>query len=185
MNVPAKYNTDRKVSILSALIPFLAFILAFLSRSLLLLDYVHVLIGAVWIGIDVFLGLLFSSVVRTIDQQSKIDIGRRMIPMILFFIPSASIVTPIAGYVLSVWEGIFSLTSHLFIAIIALGFVIVVISFFLILPSSLGLLREVSKNTSDSYIISRQLLLISKWAFLQLIFQIAIVSLMAYIVVYL
>lgn len=170
---------------LSIIIPAIALVGAFLSGSILLLDYVHVLIGAIWIGTDVFLGLLFSSVIRTIDPASKANIGRRIIPMTLFFIPTASIITPLAGYILSVWEGIFTLTTPLFIAIIVIGIIIVAVSFGLIVPYSYSLKKAVESELPDKSLISNRLSMISISALIQLVFQIIIVSLMAYIVVYL
>ncbi|WP_393971410.1 hypothetical protein OXIME_001686 [Oxyplasma meridianum] len=106
-------------------VPPIAFILTYISGSMLFLDYIHVLIGAIWTGVDVFLGLLFTNVIKTINLETRKNIGVRMIPMTLFFIPSASIVTPLAGYVLAVREGIFSFTSTLFIAIIIVGVILV------------------------------------------------------------
>lgn len=173
------------ICILSIIIPVIAFIAAFISGSILFLDYVHVITGAVWIGTEVFLGLLFSSVIGTIDPISKTDIGRRIIPMTLFFIPSASIVTPLAGYILFIRENVCSVKSPLFIAIAVIGAIIVTISFVVIAPYSYSLKRIVEKESPDINKVSKNLSIISKGALLQLFFQIIIVSLMAYIVVYL
>ncbi len=185
MNSKPTSSRNCVACILSAVIPIIALVGAFLSRSILMLDYVHVLIGAIWIGTDVFLGLLFSLVLGTIDVVSRADIGRRIIPMTLFFIPSASIVTPLAGYILSVWEGIFSLRTPLFMAIIVIGIIIAAVSFGLIVPYSYALKREVEKGVPDGNLVSKELSIISRGALIQLFFQVIIVSLMAYIVVYL
>jgi len=171
--------------ILSVVVPLLAFIIAVGLGNILIIDYLHVLLGAVWIGVDVFLGLLFVSVTKTIDDLSRAHIAERMTPMTLFFIPTASVITPLLGYILSVKEGIFSFTSELFISIIALGFVIVVISFAFILPYSYDLLRATGAESRNYGRIFRRINQISEFALIQLAFQVALISLMAYIVVFL
>jgi hypothetical protein len=183
MNKKSAVSTRKMSNLLSATIPLLAFIIAVASGSVLILDYVHVLLGAVWIGIDVFLGLLFVSVTKSIDDVSRAHIGERMIPMTLFFIPATSIITPLLGYILAIREGIFSFTSDIFISIISLGLVIVVISFAFILPFSYDILRATTTESRDYARISRRIGQISKFALAQLAFQVGIVSLMAYLVV--
>jgi hypothetical protein len=166
-------------------VPAIAFILAYLLGSMLVLDYIHVLIGAIWTGVDVFLGLLFTNVIKTINLETRKNIGVRMIPMTLFFIPSASIITPLAGYVLAVREGIFSFTTPLFLSIIIVGVLLVSIGFLTIIPYTYGILREASRREADLGKISRNMRIVSLGSMIQLIFQVIIISLMAYIVVYL
>lgn len=173
-----------RAGIIALVIPALAFIIAYFSNSIVILDYIHVLIGAIWTGVDVFLGLLFSNVIRTINPETRKNIGVRMIPMTLFFIPSASIITPLAGYVLALREGIFSFSTPLFIAIIVVGLILVSIGFLTIVPYSYGIARNISGNHPDNDRISRNMRIISIGSLLQLVFQIIIISLMAYIVVY-
>lgn len=174
-----------RTGIIALVIPPLAFIIAYISGSMIFLDYIHVLIGAVWTGVDVFLGLLFSNVIRTIGPETRKNIGMRMIPMTLFFVPSASIITPLAGYILTLRAGIFSFTTPLFIAIIITGTILVSIGFLTVVPYSYGIARNISNGHWDLDIISRNMKIISMGALLQLVFQVIIISLMAYIVVYL
>lgn len=181
-SVPLK---NRLSYVLPVAVPLLAFVIAVSLGNLLIIDYIHVLIGAVWIGTDLFLGLLFASVTKTIDDLSKAHIAERMMPMTLFFIPTASIITPLLGYILSVKEGIFSFTSELFIIIIALTFLIVVISFAFIVPYSYDILKATRWESKNFGMISKRINRISLFALVQLAFQIALVSLMAYIVVFL
>lgn len=174
-----------RTGLIALAVPAIAFLLAYLSGSMLVLDYIHVLIGAIWTGVDVFLGLLFTNVIKTISLETRKNIGIRMIPMTLFFIPSASIITPLAGYVLAVREGIFSFTSPLFIAIIIVGVILVSIGFLTIVPYSYGIAREASRRDFDLERISRNMRIVSLGSMLQLVFQVIIISFMAYIVVYL
>jgi small-conductance mechanosensitive channel len=107
-----------------------------------------------------------------------------MIPMTLFFIPTVSIVVPAAGYVLATREGIFSFTSSIFIAIIIIGIFLVLTGFLTIVPFSWKFSKELSSENPDEDRISKSLDIISKGALIQMLFQMAIISLMAYIVVF-
>ncbi|QRF75918.1 hypothetical protein Thermo_01427 [Thermoplasmatales archaeon] len=169
---------------LAFFIPFLAFAIAFLSGSLLLLDYIHVLLGAIWTGVDVFLGLIFALVIKTLDADTKRNVAMRVIPMSLFFIPATSVVTPAAGYVLAVKEGIFIISSPVIEAILIVGGFLVAIGFVTIVLFSWLLLRELRMKDADSKKITLYLSVISRGALAQLVFQIGIISLMAYLVVY-
>ncbi len=169
---------------IAVFIPVLAFIIAYFANNILILDYVHVLLGALWTGVDIFLGIIFSSVIKTINKATKVNIARGMIPMTLFFIPTVSIVVPAAGYVLATSEGIFSFTSSIFMAIIIIGIILVATGFLTIVPVSWKFSRELSKENPDEDKISKDLSIISKGAFIQMFFQMAIISLMAYIVVF-
>ena len=169
---------------IAVLIPILAFIIAYFANNILILDYVHVLLGALWTGVDIFLGIIFSSVIKTINKSTKVNIARGMIPMTLFFIPTVSIVVPAAGYVLATREDIFSFTSSIFIAIIIIGIFLVLTGFLTIVPTSWKFSKELSMEKPDEEIISKSMNIISKGAFIQMFFQMAIISLMAYIVVF-
>lgn len=169
---------------ISVIVPTLALIAALLSGSILFLDYVHVLLGAIWTGVDVFYGLIFYFVISTIGDESRKNIGIRLIPMSLFFIPTASILVPLVGYILATKEGIFSLSSTVIDAAIIIGSILVVEGFLTIVLSSAIILRNITKNNSDTKKVSRLVMIGSHGALVQMILQIAIISVMAYIVVY-
>ena len=104
--------------------------------------------------------------------------------MTLFFIPAVSIIVPAAGYVLAIRENIFNPATGLFMAIEAIGIVLVATSFFVIVPFSWKFAKELSKDQPDEETISSSMSIISKGAFIQMFLQIAIIGLMAYMVVY-
>ena len=173
-----------QAGVLSVAIPVMAFALAFASANLLWLDYVHVLLGAIWTGVDVFLGLIFAFVIRTLDSVTRKNVALRILPMTLFFIPAASFLTPAAGYILAVNEGIFSLSSPVIDSILIVGVLLFCMGFATIVPYSWLILREMRKETVSTKKVSDCLAMISHGALAQMFFQIAIISLMAYIVVY-
>lgn len=163
--------------------PVLAVVVAYLTGRILLLDYVHVLLGAIWTGVDVFLGLIFAGVIKTVDAKTRRNIAIRMLPMTLYFIASVSIVVPAAGMALAFKEGIFSLSLPLFTYIIIVGTALVVTGFATIVPCSWIIMR--SASTMSDELLRRYTTIITSGALVQMVLQVAIISLMAYIVVYL
>jgi len=173
-----------RAGLISVIVPAAAFLGIYLEGSLLLLDYIHVLLGAVWTGVDVFYGLIFISVLSTIDYDSKIHIAKRILPMTLFFIPATSIITPLAGYVLATREGVFNIYSPVFTWIIIIGSILVLVGFATIFPASLKIYLNIKRGNVNREGISRLLLLGSRGALVQMGLQILIISLMAYLVVF-
>ena len=95
-------------------------VIAILSGSLLFLDYVHVFSGASWTGMDLFMGLFFSFVMKGLDNKERIEVSKRLTPMMLFFMPSISAVTITAGILLAMREGLFILSSPIIIAVLVI-----------------------------------------------------------------
>ncbi len=164
--------------------PFAALAAAYISGSILVLDYVHVLLGAIWTGTDVFLGLLFSAVISSSPIETRKNVAARLLPMTLFFIPAVSVVVPLAGYLLALHEGIFTLSNWLFRAIFVIGILLVGTGFATIVPFSMKIAPIVYGKASPDR-LPMYLKVISSGAFVQMLLQMAIISLMAYIVVYL
>jgi hypothetical protein len=78
-------------SILTLAVPIVALIVALLSGRLLLLNYVHVLTGGTWTGIDLFMGLVMSRVLRGLSHQNRVEIIKKLVPIMLFFMPANSL----------------------------------------------------------------------------------------------
>ncbi|MEM0157335.1 MAG: hypothetical protein QXN26_04635 [Thermoplasmataceae archaeon] len=176
-------NRLSRAGMAAFLVPFAALAAAYLSGSILALDYVHVLLGAIWTGIDIFLGLLFSTVMGKSPVETRKNVAARLLPMTLFFIPAVSVVVPLAGYLLALNEGIFTLSTWLFRAIVIIGILLVGTGFATIVPFSIRIAGVISgKRAGDR--LPFYLKAISTGALVQMVLQIAIISLMAYIVVY-
>ena len=73
-SAPASNSNPERIigpsSILTLAVPVVALIVALLSGSLLLLNYVHVLTGGTWTGIDLFMGLVMSRVLRGLSLKA-------------------------------------------------------------------------------------------------------------------
>ena len=169
------------------IVPWLFFIIFVASGNLLLLDYIHVLIGAIWTGTDVFLGLIFNRVIKTLDGRTKYDISQRILPMSLYFIPSATILTPLAGMILAIKENAFNgLSTEFIVSLFVIGIILLIISFILILPTSLKIrnlaneIGEEVKFAKSSYLLKK----LTIYGGIQLLFQVLISGFMTYLVVF-
>ncbi len=183
MNIQKDINHGRRVGIISLLIPSIAFIASLIIPGILILDYVHVLFGALWTGVDVFLGFIFFIVLSGMEDKLKSDIAFRLIPMLLYFIPAISVLTPLLGFALALRENIFTL-NFIFIAIITISIVLGLVSFVVIVPAMYKIYKGFKNNSVNENRNGKFLMRVTKAATLQMVLQIIIISLMAYIVVY-
>jgi hypothetical protein len=182
--IPERLKSIYRAGAIAAVLPVIVVLAAYLSGNFLFIDYVHVLLGAIWTGVDVFYGLIFYFVISSLDARTRADIAERLIPMSLFFIPSVSILTPLAGYILAVKQGIWNPYHPVFSVAIITGSILVAVGFMTIVPASALVLKEIRNASSNYERSSRLLMLGSHGALLQLALQIAMISVMAYIVVY-
>ncbi|MGP6207697.1 hypothetical protein ACNF42_06710 [Cuniculiplasma sp. SKW3] len=136
----------KRVGTISVLIPLIAFVISLVIPNILALDYVHVLLAAIWTGTDVFLGFIFFIVISGMDEEIRYRIAVRLLPMTMFFIPAVSLIVPTAGYALAVREGIFTLDA-LFISILAISGILIILSYVFILGNSLFIYRCHEKSS--------------------------------------
>ncbi len=167
---------------LTLAVPIVALIVALLSGSLLLLNYVHVLIAGTWTGIDLFMGLVMSRVMRGLSPQSRAEVIKKLVPMMLFFMPGLASVGITAGIYLAGRMGLSFFSTPIIIAII----IVVILSvqgFGLILPNEVRVLLELRKANPNTEKVVKLGMRNIYFAGSQTIFQIAIVFVMAYLAV--
>lgn len=166
-------------SVLTLVVPIIALVAALIYGSTLILNYVHVLTGATWTGVDLFMGLVMTRVLGGLDPLPRVQLIRRMVPIMLFFMPAIAAVTITAGISLAIWEGVFILQSPLIIATIAIIAVLTIQGFGFILPNEVRIYLELRKENPDNEKIVRLGLRNFKLAGSQVIFQMAIIFVMA------
>lgn len=181
-NLPASLGDSRLVtggSFLYLFVPIGAFLIAFFSGRQLYLNYVHVMMGALWTGIDLFMGLVIGRVLSKVNVGARVEFIKRMMPIMLFLMPSLSAVTITAGVYLALWEGIFNIHYY---TIIAAGVIVVILliqGLGIFLPNELRIFLELRKSNPDTAKISRLGMLNFKLSGSQAFFQIALIFVMA------
>ncbi|EFD93015.1 MAG: conserved hypothetical membrane spanning protein [Candidatus Parvarchaeum acidophilus ARMAN-5] len=162
-------------------IPIIAFIAALISGSLLFLDYVHVASGIAWTGMDLFMGLFFSNMMGGLSNKDRVEISKRITPMMLFFMPSISAVTITAGIMLAMKTGIFNLSNPIIIIVLVIVGILTAQALLIFLPNELRIYFEiVRRKGKDQEKIVRLTMFNLKVSLSQVIFQMAIIIFMAH-----
>src|SRR5262249_29857667 len=74
---------------------------AIVSRDHWFLNFVHVICGVMWTGIDLFMGFVVGPILRAVDVGVRREIILRLVPKTLFLMPTLSIITGTTGWFLA------------------------------------------------------------------------------------
>ena len=80
-------------------------IAAIASHDRWVLNFVHVIFGVLWTGIDLFMGFVLGPIMRRLDLPLRRALIIRLMPRMLFLMPTLSIVTGTSGWFLAVQLG--------------------------------------------------------------------------------
>ncbi len=133
-------------------------IAAIRSDSLWFLNFVHVMTGALWTGIDLFMGFVIGPVLRRVSFDTRRAMVAGIIPRTLILMPTLSAITSTAGWFLAVRLGYLNLGyPEFFWVIAALGIVTVltVQGLGYLLPMNLKLYFEIQKPVPNHDKIAR------------------------------
>lgn len=159
-----------------------ALIVAVLSPSLWLLNFVHVMAGSLWTGIDLFMGFIVGPVLRGVSFETRRAIIGGLIPRTLILMPTLSTITSTAGWFLAVRMGFLNLGYPEFwwvIAALAIVTVLTVQGLGYLLPANLRLYFEVQKPQPDMQKIGRWMKTYLRVVAVQGTMQVAIIIVMA------
>ncbi len=135
-----------------------AMIVALAAHNTFLLDYTHVLAGALWTGADLFLGFIVGPVMRRLDPLQRKAVITYLVPKTLLYMPIVALTTGTAGWFLSDWMGLLSSDNPLrvwvFVALVMI-FLMTVQGLGILLPNNLRIYRELQKPQPDIERISR------------------------------
>src|SRR5213594_2549554 len=131
-------------------VPIIALFAAITSGSLTFLDYVHVITGGMWTGIDLFMGIFGRTVMTKISPMSRVEVAKRLTPTMLFLMPSIAAVATTAGYILAKKIGLWNPSSPYITATIVVVLILLVQGFGILLPNELRVFREIRKERPDT-----------------------------------
>jgi hypothetical protein len=77
---------------------FAVLIVAIVADNRWALNFLHVMCGVLWTGIDLFMGFVAGPIIRTLPFEARRAIVIRLLPKTLFLMPTLSIVTGTAGW---------------------------------------------------------------------------------------
>lgn len=166
---------------MSVLLPVLFLFVVAVLKDYLLIDYIHVLSAALWVGCNLFMGFIFYRIIRSLDEKSSIDISFRLLPLTMFFLPGITIVTVVAGYILAFYVGLFSLSYLIYLPIIVISSILLLLSLIYYLYDSIKIYRIVKEGRHVKDVL-RFSFRNFRIALIQLVLQVVIIGFMAYVV---
>lgn len=131
---------------------------AIVVGNLWFLNWVHVMSGVLWTGIDLFMGFVIGPILRRVDVPVRKAILTRLTPVTLFLLPTLSIVTGTAGWFLAVDLGLTRLPWPQFgwiAAALVLVTLMTIQGIGYLLPTSLRICLELQKQQPDGAWIGR------------------------------
>ena len=155
---------------------------AILGDSLWFLNFVHVMTGALWTGIDLFMGFVIGPVLRRVSLDTRRAMIVGIIPRTLILMPTLSTITSTAGWFLAVRLGYLDLGYPEFwwvIAALAIVSVLTVQGLGYLLPMNLKLYFEISKPAPDPDKLNRWMRTYVRVVAVQGAMQVAIIVVMA------
>jgi len=172
----------RPLYVLAAIAALAMMTAAILGDSLWFLDWVHVMAGALWTGIDLFMGFVIGPVLRGVSLETRRTMIAGIIPRTLVLMPTLSIITSTSGWFLAVRLGFLDLDFPSFwwvLAALAIVTVLTVQGLGYLLPTNLRLYFEIQKPSPDHAELGRWMRTYVRVVAVQGTMQVAIIVVMA------
>jgi hypothetical protein len=131
---------------------------AILSHDLWFLNFVHVVTGLLWTGIDLFMGFIVGPILRRVDFPVRRAVLSRLMPKMLFLMTTLGIVVPTSGWFLAVELGFLDLPfpqMWWFIAALVITTILGLQGLGILLPTNIIVYLEMQKEAPDGDKIAR------------------------------
>jgi hypothetical protein len=144
-------------------LPIVAVVLALLIAGIAVnelwpLEFLHVVGGAAWTVIDLFLGFVLGPIMGKLSIPARIEFTTRLMPKMVLIMPTVVTVTLAAGWQLSTKLGT-NLTSYSLhgwvVASLIVVAVMAVIALGLLEPANIAVLTELKKPQPNPAVIER------------------------------
>lgn len=123
-----------------------------------LLNFIHVMCGVLWTGIDLFMGFIIGPIMRTLPMPARRAMVLRLMPKTLFLLPTLSIMTTTAGYFHAEQMGLLAVGWPEYgwvLAALVIVTILTVQGLGLLLPTNLMVYLELRKTAPDGARIGR------------------------------
>jgi len=122
------------------------------------LDFYHVAGGALWTGIDLFVGLVVGPILGRLSIPARAEFSARFMPMMVILMPTLVAMTLASGFQLALDAGNLDPASPnhawLVVSFVVVG-VMAVIALGLLEPANIAVLFEMRKPQPDGTVIAR------------------------------
>ncbi len=127
-------------------------IVAIARHDTFLLNWIHVLSGALWTGADLFMGFILGPVLRRLDMRARTALIAYLVPRTLLYFPMVSLTAGTTGWFLVDWFGFTTAASPMYYLVVislALVAVMTVMGLGFLLPNSLRIWWELRRPEPD------------------------------------
>lgn len=144
-------------------LPIVAIVLGLLIAGIAVdklwpITFLHVVGGATWTIIDLFLGFVIGPILGTMSIPARIELTKRLMPKMVLIMPTAVTVTLAAGWQLGIHMGTvqsgFDLHGWVVASYIVVG-VMAVIALGLLEPANVAVLVELKKPRPNPQVIEK------------------------------
>ena len=152
------------------------------SNNLWYLNFVHVMTGLLWTGIDLFMGFVVGPILRRLDPDIRKAFIMRLMPRMLFLMPTLAILTTTAGWFLAKRMGYLDMpfpAQWWVVAALIIVTVLTIQGMGILLPINVRVLLQLRKPNPDLQRISRWMRIYVWVIASQATMQVAIIVVMA------
>ncbi|MCW3473745.1 hypothetical protein [Limobrevibacterium gyesilva] len=146
------------------------------------LNFLHVICGILWTGIDLFMGFVLGPIMRRLPLPARRAVICRLMPRMLFLMPTLSIITGTAGYYHAQQMGFLDVGYPAFwwvVAALVIVTILTVQGLGLLLPTNLLVYLEMRKDRPDGARIGRLMRRYVRAVGFQGVLQVTIIVVMA------
>ncbi len=182
--VAADLPSIRLRNLIWSLLAIVLTIVVIVARDFRLINFIHVLAGLLWTGTDLFMGFVMGPIMRRLDLHSRRNIILRLMPKMVFYMPTLAIITPTAGFYLASMMGYLNAGYPQYWWMIAVYFILSVLTLQglgILLPTNLRVYFEMRKERPDGEKIQRLMKSYFKTVAIQGAMQIGIIFVMSHL----
>ena len=144
--------------VVASVVALAAMVIAIEFGSNWVLNFVHVMCGGLWTGIDLFMGFVIGPILRRLPLEARRAVIAALVPRTLFLMPTLSIITATSGWFLAERTGFLDLNYPEFwwvVASLVIVAVLTVQGLGYLLPANLRIYFELQKPTPDLAMVAR------------------------------
>ena len=172
----------KPINILWSLIALAVTALVIALHDFRLIDFVHVFAGLLWTGTDLFMGFILGPIMRRLDVQSRKNLIIRLMPKMIFYMPTLAVITPTAGFYLASLLGYFSISFPQYWWMISVYVILAILALQglgILLPTNLRVYFEIRKEQPDVEKIQRLMKNYIRIVAIQAAMQVAMIFVMS------
>ena len=146
------------------------------------LNFVHVMAGVLWTGIDLFMGFFIGPTLRAAPFEARRAVIVRLMPKTLFLMPTLSIITGTSGWYHAKQLGFLDMPWPQYRWVLAALVIITILTvqgLCILLPTNVRVYLELRKPDPDQSRIARLMSTYVYWVTVQGCMQVAIIVVMA------